>query len=334
MDNRVIITGACGFIGSCLTERLLQAGNQVIGMDNLSRAGSEINAQTLSADKDFLLYRLDLSHETKTDQLFSQIGAVDAVFHLAAQVAVTASYQSPRKDFLDNALATFNVIESVRKYSPDAYALYASTNKVYGQLVGHDEPVGLQAQLNPYTPYGVSKATGELYFTEYGTTELGLDTCSLRQSCIYGHHQYGVEDQGWMAWFSIANLLGLPITLYGDGNQVRDLLFVDDLVDLYLKCWQNRIKGAFPVGGGQDNQISLKEGLDLIEKVTGKAFSSTHSNSVRPGDQSYFVADNSWTTQRDLAWKPKVSVTQGVPLMVEWIREHLTDIECVLAARH
>ena len=308
--SKVIITGACGFIGSCLTRRLLAAGHKVVGIDNLSRKGTEIHAAELLQRKGFSLIRLDLCNEGKMTELATTIGSFDALFHLAAQVAVTLSYQSPRKDFLDNAAASFNVVELVRQASPDSYCLYASTNKVYGHITVAD-PVGTDKQLDPYTPYGVSKAVGEMYFTEYGRPEMGLTTCSLRQSCIYGHHQFGVEDQGWLAWFAIANLLDRPITLYGDGKQVRDLLFVEDLIDLYLECWEKRVTGAYPVGGGPDTATDLLSGLKLIETATGKPFAQVSHDETRPGDQPYFVADNGWTNSAGLNWKPRTGVEEG-----------------------
>lgn len=330
--KKAIITGSCGFIGTCLTSALVERGVSVIGIDNLSRPGTENNLNELMALEGFRLERVDLAHGEKTDAVFQSIGEVDAVFHLAAQVAVTTSYENPRNDFFDNAQASFNVIEAVRRHTPGAYSLYASTNKVYGHLEVA-EPVGMNHPLDPYTPYGVSKATGEMYFTEYGRPETGLSTVSFRQSCIYGHHQYGVEDQGWMAWFAIANLLDLPITIYGDGNQVRDLLFVDDLIALYLKAYETKLNGAFPVGGSSKNQISLKQGLDLIASITGKPFSNIGSGPVRPGDQPYFVADLDWTKDKDLDWTPQMGVDEGVGIMIEWIQNNLPLIKNLVAMR-
>ena len=330
--SRVVITGACGFIGSCLSRRLLAEGHEVVGIDSLSRKGSELHATELTAHKQFTLIRLDLSDAGKVMELAPDLGEFDALFHLAAQVAVTLSYQSPRKDFLDNATATFNVVELVRRVSPDAYCLYASTNKVYGHITVA-KPIGMDRPLAPYTPYGVSKAVGEMYFTEYGRPELGLTTCSLRQSCIYGHHQFGVEDQGWLAWFAIANLLGRPITLYGDGRQVRDLLFVEDLVDLYLECSTKRLRGAFPVGGGPDTAIDLLTGLKLIEEATGHKFQDIRHDAMRPGDQPYFVADLSWTGPAGLSWQPNVGVQEGLGRMVDWLRANQGSIETLLASR-
>lgn len=319
--RKVLVTGACGFIGTCLSHRLLDQDIEVIGLDSLTRRGSELNAFELNKRKFFTLHRIDLSNSQKTFDLLAEIGPVEAVFHLAAQVAVTSSYINRQRDFLDNAVASFNVIEAVKRYSPDAYCLYSSTNKVYGHIEV-TKPIGLDYPIDPYTPYGVSKATGELYFREYGRTELGLTTCALRQSCIYGHHQFGVEDQGWVAWFAIANILGLPITIYGNGQQIRDLLFIDDLIDLYLECWQRRLTGMYPVGGGADNAINLTQGLDLIVAATGTKFIKLNYEQSRAGDQPYFVADLSWTSDAGLKWQPAVTIERGIQEMVAWIYQN------------
>ncbi len=242
---------------------------------------------------------------------------------------MTTSYVDRQKDFSGNAIASFNVIESVKQYSPEAYCIFSSTNKVYGNIV-LSKPIGVGFPMNPYTPYGVSKATGELYFTEYGRKELGLTTCCLRQSCIYGHHQFGVEDQGWVAWFAIANILSLPITIFGDGSQVRDLLFIEDLIELYLECARKRLSGVFPVGGGENNAISLSQGVDLISELTGKPYSTIIKESTRSGDQPYFVADLSWCAGHGIEWKPRTSIRDGVKQMIDWIDKNHSSIRLVL----
>ena len=217
------------------------------------------------------------------------------------------------------------MVESIKRYSPDAYAVYSSTNKVFGHIVV-EKPVGMERPLDPCTPYGVSKAVGEMYFTEYARQPIGLATCSFRQSCIYGHHQFGVEDQGWLAWFAIANLLGLPITIYGDGRQVRDLLYIEDLIDLYLEAWERRLTGVFPVGGGEKNAVSLMEGINLIKEVTGRDYAKIHRENERPGDQPYFVADLSWTPAQKLKWKPRTACRDGLEKMIAWINQNETSL--------
>lgn len=326
--KKVIITGVCGFTGTCLAMRLKKKGIKVIGIDNLSRRGTTLNAHELAGDL-FILHKIDVSNAASTFKTFSKIGSADAVFHLAGQVAVTKSYEDRINDFMNNAVGSFNVIEAVKRYTPMAYCLYASTNKVYGHIKV-SKPVGLKQPLNPYTPYGVSKAAGELYFSEYGKKEIGITSCCLRQSCIYGHHQYGVEDQGWIAWFVIANILNLPLTIYGDGMQRRDLLFIDDLVDLYLECSKKRLSGVYPIGGGISNSITLNESTDLIAKITGKRFLGIKYDNVRPGDQPYFVADLSWTKELGLQWSPKISLAHGIERMARWIYDNKDNIKKVL----
>ncbi len=324
----VLVTGAAGFIGTCLCNRLLDHGIPVVALDSLARRGSELNSMEL-ASRGLSVLRIDVTDLHSLADLFSQRGPFSAVFHLAAQVAVTTSYQNRRHDFNVNAVGSFNVIECVKRYCPDAYCLYASTNKVYGHIEV-STPIDSSMPLNPYTPYGVSKAVGDLYFSEYGRPEIGLTTCSLRQSCIYGHHQYGVEDQGWIAWFTIANLLNRGVTIYGDGKQVRDLLFVDDLIDLYLECFSRRLTGSFPVGGGVSNQISLRPALACISAKTGKEFVTVQQGEERPGDQPYFVADNSWASGRGIGWVPKIGIDEGLHRMTRWLTDNIKTIESVL----
>lgn len=319
--KKVIVTGACGFIGTCLCRRLFEAGCRVTGIDNLSRAGSEINAEELKRSRQFTFVKADLSDTKAALRVFEEIGPADAVFHFAGQVAVTTSYVNRLNDFRGNAATGFNVIESVKRFSPGAYCVYASTNKVFGHIVV-EKPVGLERPLDPCTPYGVSKAVGELYFTEYGRPPLGLSTCCFRQSCIYGHHQFGVEDQGWVAWFAIANLLGVPVTIYGDGKQVRDLLYIEDLVDLYLEAWEKRLTGVYPVGGGLPNAISLMEGIELIRTLTGRDYRELRKEPSRPGDQPYFVADLAWAKPAGLTWSPRTGCREGLGKMISWIREN------------
>jgi CDP-paratose 2-epimerase len=327
--ERVVVTGACGFIGTALSRRLIRQDIEVIGIDDLSRRGACHKAEDLAAEGGFSLHRLGLERRGDILELFARLGRVDAVFHLAGQVAVTASYVDRERDFQSNVVGTFNLLEAVRRYCPDAYCLYASTNKVYGQIKVQ-QPVGFDRPLDPCTPYGVSKAAAELYFTEYARPETGLATCSLRQSCIYGPDQFGVEDQGWFAWFAIANVLGLPICIYGSGEQVRDLLFVEDLIDLYLECFARRLVGVFPVGGGAANAICLTGALDLISHLTKKPFVAVQRSSVRPGDQPYFVADLGWTTGAGVHWYPRVEIEEGAARMLHWIQRNEEKIRTVL----
>jgi CDP-paratose 2-epimerase len=324
------VTGSCGFIGSNLVERLCSDGIKVVGVDDLCRNGSEYNLQSLSRFSNFVHHKVNVSDRNVLSDIFQKDGPFDAIYHLAAQVAVTTSYVDPGADFRVNAQGSFNVIECAHRFSPKAYCLYASTNKVYGHLIV-DEPVGMQHNLDPYTPYGVSKAVGELYFREFGRDEFGLETCCLRQSCIYGDRQFGVEDQGWVAWFMAANLLGMPVTVYGDGQQVRDLLYITDLIDLYQLAWRKRLVGSYPVGGGATNAISVKAALNLIETVTGQKFASKGHGPARAGDQPYFVADNSWASDLKLGWQPQISVEVGMRRLNNSLRSRTDQLKKIFA---
>src|SRR5512140_703703 len=269
MARQFLITGGAGFIGSNYVSRLIQRGEQVTIFDNLSRPGARMNLEWLRetyGDNAFKLITADV-RDAKSIQDAARDAAV--IVHLAAQVAVTTSVSKPREDFEINAQGTFNVLEAARAARHKPVVIYASTNKVYG---GMDDvrvveqgtryayeslPNGAsEAQpLDFHSPYGCSKGTGDQYVRDYFRI-YGLPTVVFRQSCIYGTRQFGVEDQGWVAWFVIAAVTGHPISIYGDGKQVRDLLFVEDLLDAYDAALQRIDKAAgqvYNVGGGQPN---------------------------------------------------------------------------------
>jgi CDP-paratose 2-epimerase len=256
-------------------------------------------------------------------------------------VAVTASVLDPRSDFEINALGAFNILDICRLISPESKLIYASTNKVYGDLSSLNmlekdkrytlpsHPGGiLESQnLDFHSPYGCSKGCADQYFVDYARI-YGLRTAVMRQSCIYGLHQYGVEDQGWVAWFAIAGILGRPITIYGNGKQVRDLLFIDDLVDLYMLLLKNEIelKGqVFNIGGGADNSVSLVELLELLQSKFNIEITVNYS-SIRPGDQPYYVSDIC-KIREYCNWSPKIGVDEGLSRMIGWIRSNIEDIK-------
>src|SRR3990172_4330619 len=245
-----IITGGAGFIGSNTARRLLEQGHRVVVIDNLSRAGSPRNLEWLEqAGGDLEFLRLDIRDADGVAKAFKAHASADVVLHFAAQVAVTTSVTNPREDFEINALGTFNVLEGIGAAGFDPVVLYTSTNKVYGALpqlrieeeetryLYADLPQGIDENtpLDFYSPYGCSKGTADQYMHDFGRI-YGLRTVVFRNSCIYGMRQFGIEDQGWLAWFIIAASRGMPISIYGDGKQVRDALFIDDLVDLMLQA--------------------------------------------------------------------------------------------------
>jgi CDP-paratose 2-epimerase len=313
----VLVTGGAGFIGANLVDRLLLSGHRVRVLDDLRRTGSELNAEWLAAAHGSRLELLQTAVEAE-DALELALRDVDAVVHLAAQVAVTTSLARPLADFEVNARGTLLLLEAVRRLVPRSLFLHASTNKVYGQLVGVKAPVGEDAPLDPRTPYGISKATAELYVHEYHRS-YGLRTVVLRQSCVYGPLQHGGEDQGWVAHFVHETLAGRPLTIFGDGEQVRDLLEVRDLVRLYelaLADAERCAGGVFNVGGGPAHARSLLQVIETIERLSGEKVLYGLAD-PRPADQRSFVSDCR-LARAVLGWEPTVGVEEGVGRLLEW----------------
>jgi CDP-paratose 2-epimerase len=335
---KLLITGGAGFIGCNAAARFLRLGHQVTVFDNLSRPGGAANLKWLQGQGKLRFVRGDLRQRAQVDKAVAGVKGLTAILHFGGQVAVTTSVKDPRQDFEINALGTFNVLEALRqknaKQRVKAAMLYASTNKVYGGMervrVGlkngryqyKDYPKGIPEAygLDFHSPYGCSKGAADQYVHDYGRI-YGFPTVVFRQSCIYGYRQFGVEDQGWVAWFTIAAELGKPITLYGNGRQVRDVLFIDDLIDAYALALRKIKKvagGIYNIGGGHRQQLSLLDLLALLERQTGKKI-RTSFGPWRPGDQPVFVCDIS-KAQRELGWKPKVSVGAGVAKLHAWVQ--------------
>lgn len=330
---KTIVTGGAGFIGSNAASRYLRRGERVVVMDNLTRDGVDRNLEWLRPQGELEFCRLDIREAGELARLFREHRDADRVLHLAAQVAVTTSVTSPREDFEVNALGTFNVLEAMRQNQMAAPLIYASTNKVYGEMtdLGVEERAGRYAyrslpggvteerNLDFHSPYGCSKGAADQYVIDYHRI-YGLRTIVFRQSCIYGYRQLGAEDQGWVAWFMIASQLGHPITVYGDGKQVRDILFIDDLLDAYDAAFSRGVAGrAYNIGGGPDNVLSLLELLAYIEK-RGRKLPAGFAG-WRPGDQKIFVSDIR-RAQSELGWAPKIGCHQGLERLYDWVGQH------------
>jgi len=314
--------------------RLLARGENVTVYDNLSRAGAARNLAWLRERFGNDAFRLVEGDVRDAALLTETARDADIIVHLAAQVAVTTSVLQPRLDFEINALGTFNVMEAARLSHRKPMVLYASTNKVYGGMEDvkvveeetryryADLPYGVPETqpLDFHSPYGCSKGAGDQYVRDYARI-YGIPTVVFRQSCIYGPHQWGIEDQGWVAWFVIAALAGRPITIYGDGKQVRDVLFVEDLLDAYDAAIARRESVAgevFNVGGGPARTISIwREFGPLLERLTGKQIPVDYGD-WRPGDQKVYVSDIR-EAQRLLGWQPKTDVETGVKRLVDWV---------------
>lgn len=340
----ILVTGGAGFIGSHVAEYYARKGNEVVVFDNLSRAeilgkstgDALFNWNYLKKNyRNVKLFKGDIRN-------FSQVRRaskdVDAIIHTAAQVAVTTSLIDPRMDFEVNVVGTFNVLEAARM--SDAAVLYCSTNKVYGENVNKlavkeegkryrfaDEkyrkgiPETFPIDLCGHTPYGCSKLAADIYVQDYGHT-YGLKTGVFRMSCIYGERQFGVEDQGWLSWFVIATLTRKPITIYGNGKQVRDVLYVADLINAFNLFLNTNLKNeVFNIGGGNENTLSLLELLDLLHELTGKKPDSTFAE-WRPADQKVYISDISKAKDK-LNWAPKVKPSEGVRKVMQWVSENL-----------
>ena len=315
--RKVLITGGAGFLGVNAAAHLIKEGWQVTLLDNLSRPGTERNLK-------WLLTRYpDRMTFVKEDvrnaaAIATHVTDQDAVLHLAAQVAVTTSLVDPNTDFDVNARGTLNVLEAVRVHNRDAPVVYASTNKVYGKLDHNNGPCKETQPLDFHSPYGCSKGAADQYVRDYARC-FDMNTVVLRQSCIYGSHQYGTEDQGWVAHFVHSILKERPLTIYGDGTQVRDLLDARDLSALYAmvidKIGITRGQ-VYNVGGGPPNQRNLLEVIDQIGEITGKQPQFTFSD-WREGDQKFYVSDVE-KAHKELGWEPKVDFDRGLRDLIAW----------------
>jgi CDP-paratose 2-epimerase len=331
---KVFITGGAGFIGCNTAKRFLERGDEVVVLDNLSRHRSLLaNVRWLEAmNGQFSFIKGDIRDYGLLRDLFDE-NDFDTVIHLAAQPAVTTSVANPRLDFEANALGSFNLLEAIRETKRDPAILYASTNKVYGGMEdvdirewnGRYDYVNLSGgvpenrTLDFHSPYGCSKGAADQYMIDYSRI-YGLRTVTLRQSCIYGYRQFGVEDQGWVAWFTIAAVMGKPIVVYGDGKQVRDVLFIDDLIDLYELACANIDSCAgqvYNVGGGPNRLMSLLELIAMLEELTDKRIPYA-VDEWRPGDQRVFYCDIS-KAQATFGWEPRFSPVLGVRRLHEWV---------------
>jgi CDP-paratose 2-epimerase len=328
---KMLITGGAGFIGSHCISYFSRKGFDIVVVDNLSRKGVTHNLQWLQESFHFRFNQSDICDYFAMQTVFQQEGPFDVIIHLAAQVAVTTSVLDPQTDFDINARGSLNILECFRQYSPGALLIYSSTNKVYGELSkiqlieGESryqlpDRMGISESqpLDFHSPYGCSKGSADQYVIDYARI-YGLHTVSFRQSCIYGERQFGVEDQGWVAWFIIAASLGIPITICGNGKQVRDLLHIDDLVNLYDQAiiHQDILRGeVFNVGGGFSNSLSLLEFLELLQKK--KIAISYSFGATRPGDQHIFISDNT-KAKNILNWEPTVFYQDGITRLIDWI---------------
>lgn len=344
MGKTIVVTGGAGFVGSNLVSGLLDRGHNVIVFDSLARPGSELNLSWLqSRDAGMEYVHGDVRDPQAVNRVISR---ADVVYHLAGQVAVTTSVEDPATDFEVNAFGTFNVLEAARRSGRQPTLVFTSTNKVYGGIDDvvvverpthyefQDLPNGIsEAQpLDFHSPYGCSKGAADQYVRDYARI-YDLPTVVFRMSCIYGPRQFGNEDQGWLAHFIIAAVTGRPLTIYGDGKQVRDVLFVDDLVRAFQLA-EERIDATagqvYNIGGGPGNALAVWHDFarilgDLIGRRPEVSFGDW-----RPGDQRCYVSDIRKAT-RDLGWEPRVDKAAGIRRLWQWVLENRRMFDAIQA---
>jgi len=335
---KYLVTGGCGFLGSNLSFEILKKKESLYVFDNLSRVGSVKNLEWLRSKGKFKFIHADIRNYNDVEQNIINIKP-DVIFHLAGQVAMTTSVENPRLDFEVNTIGTHNLLESIRRYSPDSIVIYSSTNKVYGNLeyldyketetryIAKDYPNGFDEELKLYfcTPYGCSKGAADQYMLDYARI-FGLSTIVFRHSTIYGNRQFSTYNQGWIGWFckkaieAMRGILKRPFTISGTGKQVRDVLHVDDVVDCYFLAVEdiNKIKGeVFNIGGGVSNSLSLLELFEILENELNIKL-EYEKIPWRKDDQRVFIA-NTKKAKNLFGWEPKTSALKGIKDMLNWL---------------
>lgn len=335
---RYLITGGCGFVGSNLAAEVLRRGEELFIIDNLFRYGSADNLNWLRTLGEFKYYPYDTRNINDVETVIKEVKP-DYIFHLAEQVAMTTSIANPRLDFETNAIGTFNVLDSVKKYSPDTVILYSSTNKVYGDFeylnfretdtryICEEYPNGFPEtiSLDFHSPYGCSKGSADQYLLDFHRI-YGIKTIVFRHSSMYGSNQHATYDQGWIGWFCQKALeikhdvLKEEFTISGNGKQVRDLLHGEDVVNLYFMAKDiNAAYGqVFNIGGGIENSLSLLELFSMLEEKLAIKM-KYREIAWRESDQKVFVADIN-KARRIIGWEPQVKKYEGISKMMEWLQ--------------
>lgn len=340
---KYLINGGCGFLGSNIASEVLKQGDELVIYDNLSRVGGESNLEWLRSQGTFQFVKADTNDFEKMSEIIKNYQP-DVIYHLAGQVAMTTSISNPRLDFETNVLGSFNVLEAVRQFCPQATVVYSSTNKVYGdfEYLNYDEtdtryvckeyPNGFSENvgLDFHSPYGCSKGSADQYMLDYARI-FGLKTIVFRHSSMYGSRQFGTYDQGWISWFCQKAVeskydKNTTFTISGNGKQVRDVLHADDMIKLYITAPKHieKAKGqAFNIGGGMDNSLSLLELLNLLEKELDVKLNYTKLP-PRESDQKIFVADLT-KAKAVFEWEPKVDKISGIQNMITWVEKNVKE---------
>jgi len=340
MKKKIYITGGLGFIGYNCYKFFNKKGFKIKLVDNLSRKTSKINLQRIRKKNKYIFEKIDIKVFSKLKKSIQSFNP-DYIINCAGQVAVTTSIINPRADFENNALGTFNILEVIRTTNLKTKLIHLSTNKVYGNLehlktkeikekyifknlnTGIDEKVNLDF----YSPYGCSKGSAEQYVIDYKRI-YNLNTYVIRQSCIYGPDQYGLEDQGWVSWMTLCSILNKKINVFGNGKQVRDLLYIDDLVDLFYKILKSKKKiknNVFNCGGGPTNALSILQLFKILERINKKKLKRSFKVK-RKGDQKIFISNNS-RLKKIFGWKPRINKEKGISLMHKWMHNNLDKLK-------
>ena len=334
--KKLFITGGAGFIGYNCADFFLEKGFKIKIYDNISRKGSKINLKRVLKNKSISFEKGDLKNFNLLNKSIKKFKPT-LIINCAGQVAVTTSITNPRLDFESNALGTFNLLEILRKNNLKTKLIHLSTNKVYGELKNiklevkkkrylyknNKNGIDETTQLDFSSPYGCSKGAADQYVKDYKKI-YGLDTYVVRQSCIYGPNQFGIEDQGWVAWITLCSLINKKINIFGNGKQVRDILYIDDLVNLFYKIYTNRkkiSKNYYNCGGGIKNSISILELIDTLQKYNRRKAKISFKKE-RKADQKIFVSNNK-SLYKNFRWLPKTSKQQGIRKLYIWIKENL-----------
>lgn len=335
---KYLITGGCGFIGSNLAAEVLKRGEELVVFDNLFRFGSSLNLEWLKEKGEFKYYPFDIRNLNDIETVIKS-EKPDVVFHLAGQVAMTTSISNPRLDFEINTMGTFNLLDSIRKYSPNTMVLYSSSNKVYGdfeeltfeeketRFTCKEYPNGFDESLplSFHSPYGCSKGAADQYLLDFNRIH-GIKTVVFRHSSMYGGNQHSTIDQGWIGWFCQKaidiknNVPNNEFTISGSGKQVRDVLHAEDVVSLYFSSVESieKVNGkAFNIGGGIQNSLSLLELFNYLEEILNIKMNFNRLP-PRESDQLVFIADNTKITKLT-TWSPKVKTKEGLIKMIEWL---------------
>jgi len=340
--KKVLITGGAGFIGSNSALKFAKNGWQIHLIDNLSRKGCKINLKNLKKKIKVKFYKCDIENFKKLSSIIKKLKP-KLIIHCAGQVAVTTSVKNPRSDFNSNALGTLNVLESIRLNSNKTKLIFLSTNKVYGDVSnrllktskkrysfkGKLKSIDEKYPLDLHSPYGCSKGAADQYVRDYSRVYM-IDAVVLRMSCIYGNMQFGIEDQGWITWLTILSYFNKKIKIFGDGKQVRDILFINDLVNLFLKISKSKknFNKIYNVGGGIQNSLSILELIEILNKKLNKK-NRYNKYMWRPGDQKIYISNIS-KIKKNYKWSPKVKISQGLDKVINWIKENEIGIKKIL----